>query len=82
MTPEDTILMCLVVLTLSPLFKVSSVKLESTALLSGSSILGQDRQHPPSQSACEGAATWILQQKQLSADGLLSTDRGASIHWL
>lgn len=52
------------------MFKVSPVELES--LISGSSILGQGSQHPPSQNACRGTATPILQHSSLAADALLS----------
>lgn len=50
--------------------KVSPVELEP--LISGSSILGQGSQYPPSQNACRGTATPILQHSSLVADALLS----------
>lgn len=53
------------------MFKLSPVELAS--VVSGSSILGLGRHHPPSQNACKGAASPILQHSSLVADGLLST---------
>lgn len=51
----------------SPLsiFKVGPVELESTALLCGSSIPGQDRRHSPSQNTCSmGVQLVIVSQVQ------------------